>query len=114
RDFLSEWDAVEAMLALALRHAHSGARGEQTIFNLASGVQRSILDVATTMRNLMAPGVLIRCLGQERPGDPTRWHACTERLREALPQWSPQTFEDDMGRTLRLWLGETGQSNRLG
>jgi UDP-glucose 4-epimerase len=103
RDFLSEWCMARAVLALAENFLKPGGPASCKVLNLASGVERSISEVAERMRDLVSPGRPITCLGQVRPGDPTRWHADITRLQRRLPGWRPLAFEEALKRTIDQW-----------
>ncbi len=100
RDFLSEWCVADAMLQLSSQPKTTG----EWVFNLASGVERSIMEVACEMRTITQSGKEIICLQQARPGDPARWHADTQRIRLRLPGWSPLPFDVALQRTVADWM----------
>jgi UDP-glucose 4-epimerase len=106
RDFLSEWDVSSALLMLASHRDHFAQPGTPWIFNLASGHQRSILEMAHAIGAGLGSQKDIRCLNRKRPGDPLHWEACTERLQTFLPGWQPLPFQEALQRTLQHWTQE--------
>ncbi|WP_170157517.1 NAD-dependent epimerase/dehydratase family protein [Roseimicrobium gellanilyticum] len=107
RDFLSEWDVSSALLMLASKRDTFAQRGTPWIFNLASGQQRSILDMAHAIGAGLQSDKPIRCLNRKRPGDPLHWEACTERLETFLPEWRPLAFPQALQQTLHHWTQES-------
>ena len=99
RDFLHMDDLSRAILMLT----PAAPRGACTIFNAASGRETPIMELAETMRAIVAPDKKITCRGIERPGDPHRWCADIRRLRSLIPQWQPQDFSAALGETIRQW-----------
>jgi UDP-glucose 4-epimerase len=106
RDFLSEWDVSSALLELAAARERLAQPDAPWIFNLASGQQRSILEMAQAIGTGLGSQKTIRCLGHKRPGDPLHWQACTARLEAFLPSWRPLPFAEALGRTLHHWTQE--------
>ena len=105
RDFLSEWCVADAILCLASQGKVAPPSCHST-FNLASGRELSILEMASSVRDLICPERPIECLGQIRPGDPTRWHADISRLRAQIPEWAPRPFALMLDQTIREWRSE--------
>ena len=110
RDFLSEWDVSSSLLELASARERLALPDAPWIFNLASGQQRSILEMAQAIGAGLASQKIIRCLGHKRPGDPLHWQACTARLEAFLPTWRPLPFEDVLRRTLNHWTQENART----
>lgn len=110
RDFLSEWDVSSALLALASAREKLAHPEAPWIFNLASGRQRSILEMAQAIGAGLGSQKPIHCLGHKRPGDPLHWQACTARLETFLPSWRPLPFEDMLRRTLQHWTQENART----
>lgn len=106
RDFLSEWDVSSALLRLASERGRFTQPDTPWIFNLASGHQRSILEMAQAIAAGLGSEKSIRCLNHKRPGDPLHWEACTERLQTFLPGWQALPFQEALQRTLHHWTRE--------
>ncbi len=98
RDFLSEWCVADAILQLATKSAEI-----PSVINLASGTERSVIQVANILRLLTNSDKSVICLNQPRPGDPTQWQADTSRLSSLLPEWKPMAFDEALGRTIAAW-----------
>lgn len=111
RDFLSQWDVCQALLQLAENRERFHCGDHLWTFNLASGIQRSILEVAQALGTVLNSAKNIRCLGERRPGDPLHWQACTERIASFLPFWKPGTFEDTLRQTVSEWREQTPQAS---
>ncbi len=87
RDFLGEEEMAATLLNLALlKNTSLTEEGKPLIVNVASGVERTTLQMAHLITDLCAPGRDILCLGHPRPGDPPRWCADISRLRTLLPE----------------------------
>jgi hypothetical protein len=78
-------------------------RGQCTILNAASGRETPIMELAETMRAIVAPEKRVTCRGIARPGDPHRWCADVRLLRSLIPEWQPQEFSAALGETIRQW-----------
>lgn len=102
RDFLHIDDLSRAILMLQ----PVVPRGECTILNVASGRETPILDLAETMRSMVAPSKKITCQGIARPGDPHRWCADVRLLRSLIPEWQPQDFAAALDGTIRQWKSD--------
>lgn len=68
RDFLYVGDAAKMMLNLAENHKEGVA-----FFNIASGCETSVLELATMMGRLLGQEKVIRKGSAVRRGDPVRW-----------------------------------------
>jgi UDP-glucose 4-epimerase len=68
RDYVFGADAGAALVALA---AAAPAQGEA--YNIATGVETPLCDLAETIVSVVAPGTDIEFSGTLRPGDPLRW-----------------------------------------
>ena len=99
RDFLHMDDLSRAILALT----PVVPRRECTILNAASGRETPIMELAETMRSMVAPAKKITARGIARPGDPHRWCADIRALRSLIPDWQPQEFSAAIGETIRQW-----------
>lgn len=99
RDFLHSDDLARAILALM----PAVPRRACTILNVGSGSETPILELAETMRAMVAPAKKITCRGIARPGDPVRWSADTARLRALIPGWQPQELSPALESTIRQW-----------
>jgi UDP-glucose 4-epimerase len=87
RDFLHVDDVAEALLRLA-----AARRGGCEILNVASGEETSVLTLAEAVRDRVAPGKAIACLGQARPGDPARWRADVSRMLGRAAPFRPRSL----------------------
>ena len=99
RDFLHMDDLSRAILLLTPAVPRRGC----TILNVASGRETPILELAETMRAMVAPAKKITCRGIARPGDPHRWCADIRALQSLIPAWQPQTFAAGLEATIRDW-----------
>ena len=99
RDFLHMDDLSRAILMLT----PVVPRGQCTILNAASGRETPIMELAETMRSMVAPAKKITCRGIARLGDPHRWCADVRLLRSLIPEWQPQEFSAALGETIRQW-----------
>jgi UDP-glucose 4-epimerase len=87
RDFLHVDDVAEVLLRMA------GARqGGLEIVNVASGEERSVLELAEAVRDRVAPGKAIACLGKARPGDPQRWRADVGKMLGRVAPFRSRSF----------------------
>lgn len=109
RDFLSEWCVASAVMAVAGLGAHPDNPASGRTLNLASGEERSVLEVAHCLRDLVCPGRPVSCRGETRPGDPARWHADISELRRIIPGWAPLPFRTAMERTVACWQAVPAQ-----
>jgi UDP-glucose 4-epimerase len=99
RDFLHSDDLARAILMLS----PVVPCGTCTILNVASGRETPNLDLAATMRSMVAPSKAIVCQGIARPGDPHRWCADVRLLRSLIPQWEPQDLAAALDGTIGQW-----------
>jgi nucleoside-diphosphate-sugar epimerase len=99
RDFLHMDDLSRAILMLTA----VVPRRACTILNAASGRETPILELAETMRAMVAPEKKISCRGIARPGDPHRWCADIRQLQSLIPEWQPQGMAAGLESTIRDW-----------
>jgi UDP-glucose 4-epimerase len=99
RDFLYIEDLAVALLGLI---ENVSAR-ECLIVNIASGSETSVLTLAETLRDLVAPEKQISCRGNLRKNDPLRWWADTGRLQKLLPSWQPRPLRDALKLCVENW-----------
>ena len=99
RDFLHIDDLSLAILMLT----SAVPRGACTILNAGSGRETPIMELAETMRAMVAPAKKITCRGVSRPGDPHRWCADTHEIQSLIPQWQPQTLAAGLEATIQAW-----------
>ena len=111
RDFLHVDDLADALLAVATGPRAEGLRGADVI-NVASGVERTVLELAGAVRDTVSPGKEIACRGHERPGDPKRWCADVGRLRGRAPGWQARGLEEALRGVVAEW--GVGPISRLG
>jgi UDP-glucose 4-epimerase len=100
RDFLYIDDLAAALLALLEK---SAGPDKYVVLNVASGVETSVLQLAETIRDAVAPGKEIRCRGHERRNDPLRWRADVSRLATLLPSWRARTLDDGVAACTAAW-----------
>lgn len=101
RDFLYIEDLALALLGL-IEHSQGSTR-ECLIANIASGTETSVLTLAETLRELVAPEKEIRCRGNLRKNDPLRWWADIGRLQTLLPSWQPRPLKDALKLCVADW-----------
>ncbi len=88
------------------RAASHAPEGTHRVFNVASGVETRVLELAGMVRDLVAPGKELRCRGHERTGDPQRWRADVSRLRALAPGWKPRPLAESLADCVAAWQGE--------
>lgn len=103
RDFLHVDDVAAAALGLAARALGEDRGGRFEAVNVASGEETSVLQVARTLRDLVAPAKNITCLGAERPGDPHRWCADVQRLSALLGGFRPRPLKEALAACAEAW-----------
>jgi nucleoside-diphosphate-sugar epimerase len=101
RDFLYIEDLAAALLGL-IDNSRAAAR-ECLIVNIASGTETSVLTLAQTLGELVAPEKQIRCRGNLRKNDPLRWWADIDRLQTLLPSWQPRPLRDTLKLCVADW-----------
>lgn len=94
RDFIHVDDAAAAIHLMATR---ADCTGEA--YNLASGVETSIADLAAEVVARVAPGKPIRFSGLGQPGMPLRWRANVARLR-GIGFQPARDLHDGLGDTI--------------
>ena len=96
RDFVHAYDVGSAVTAVV-----TGARFEAEAYNVASGVETPIAELAARVVDALGIDAPITFSGVGRPGDPSRW--CADlRLIEALG-FRPSVRLDDGVRTYAGW-----------
>jgi UDP-glucose 4-epimerase len=105
RDYLFESDVVAAILLLAAEAKAIAEQGPRC-YNLASGREISVVQLATLLRDLLGDTRPIHCKGEARLGDPSRWCADPSRFQAAFTTWSCTPLEEAMRQTLRAWSRE--------
>jgi UDP-glucose 4-epimerase len=75
RDFIHGKDVGRAVRAIAERGQLDGG-----VYNLASGVETPIREIAERIVAVLSPGKSVRFSGVQRAGDPLRWRADVGRL----------------------------------
>lgn len=107
RDFLHVDDVAAAVFQLAEKILPDSPAGYFEIFNLASGEETSVVDVAEQIRDLVAPGKDVRCRGTARPGDPVNWRADISKIRAIIRSWKPRPLIDALNDCLGSWQQES-------
>lgn len=98
RDFIFIDDVVDAVLA-ATRD-----RGNERVFNIASGEGRSVLGVIAAVESVLGKKLSVRWQ-LARPVDIPTSTLSIARARREL-KWQPKTpFEDGLAQTIRWWQG---------
>lgn len=97
RDFLHVNDVCAAFLQLTRAAAGCVA------VNVAGGREISMLDIARTLRAMVAPDKEIICRGLARPGDPLRWVADIQLLQKLAPDWQAHDFNDALESVVEEW-----------
>lgn len=106
RDFLYIDDLADAVLQLIADFEQT--KRNHLVVNVASGVETSVLHLAETLRDLVAPGKEIHCRNQQRKNDPLRWRADIAVLKSLLPSWRARKLEDGLAACTTAWQ----QTNR--
>jgi UDP-glucose 4-epimerase len=96
RDFIHAADISRALLLLAAR-----AAGEGEIYNLATGVETTIAELAAALIAELRLKVEARFDGQVTPGDPLNWRADVSRL--SAFGFAPQTALADGLSAVAAW-----------
>jgi len=68
-------------IARAVRVVTESSSVGFTVYNVASGVETSVREVATALVEVVAPGKAVEFSGEVRAGDPLRWRADISRIR---------------------------------
>jgi UDP-glucose 4-epimerase len=103
RDYLEIQDVGEALLQLAALYRRPAREGRCLTVNIARGEETKILNLARTMRDMVAPKKDIRSRGAHRRGDPERWCADISLLESLLPKWRVRPLTDSLTRCLAAW-----------
>jgi UDP-glucose 4-epimerase len=77
RDFIHATDVARAVRVLA-----EGAPMQAEAYNVASGVETSVAEIARGLVAVLAPTSTIEFSGSQRPGDPLRWRADISAIEE--------------------------------
>jgi nucleoside-diphosphate-sugar epimerase len=101
RDFLYIDDLSAALLGL-IEKCDTADRN-YLLVNVASGVETSVLKLAETIRDLVAPEKKICCRGEQRKNDPLRWRADVSRFQMLLPSWRPRALNDGLAACATAW-----------
>jgi UDP-glucose 4-epimerase len=106
RDYLHVDDLAAAVVLFA--QSHITAAGHQ-VFNLATGEETRICDLASEMRRFAAPNKPIIYQGRQISGDPTRWCADMSATRRSLGEWMPRSLSAALQHCIGQWQQiETG------
>jgi UDP-glucose 4-epimerase len=96
RDFIHATDIARGLILLAETGA---ARGD--IYNLASGRETTIAELAGLLREELAPGLPLQFDGQATPGNPLNWRADISKI--AALGFVPQVALEDGLREMAQW-----------
>ena len=99
RDFVHGEDVAHAAVLAALA-------GESIfeVFNVASGIETRIEDVAQALLGNLLPRTEVEFGGENRSGDPIHWRADVTALKNL--GWSPRVAIDDGLRRYQAWFEE--------
>jgi UDP-glucose 4-epimerase len=100
RDFLYIDDLASALIELLQKQR---PENECQVINVAGGVETSVLSLAETIRDLVAPDKDIRCRGNLRQNDPLRWCADISRLQTLVPSWRARPLRDGLELCIAGW-----------
>jgi UDP-glucose 4-epimerase len=108
RDYLEVNDAATAVFELihhqlGARNENSYTQGRTVVVNIASGEETNVLNLAQQLRDLVAPGKLICCRGNERRGSPERWRADVGRLHSLIPGWKFKPLSVALSECVAAW-----------
>ncbi len=106
RDFLHVDDLAIAVLQLAENLFAGAPSGYFEIINVASGEETKVSDIASQIRNLVAPNKDVRCRGTARPGDPVNWCGEVSKLRSMIPLWKPRPMPSALNDCVASWQQE--------
>ncbi|MBL9116666.1 MAG: SDR family oxidoreductase [Verrucomicrobiaceae bacterium] len=108
RDYLSAEDFGRAIVHFAERFCSQQiGLSDPWVFNLASGVETSVRELAELITADCGSNKPVVCLNRARPGDPTRWVADMCAFKQACPDWSPRPFCESLRETLQAWEAES-------
>lgn len=106
RDYLDAAAFGQAVIRLAEHHREGILPPEPWKFNLASGTETRIYDLARMIAGRLGRNLSIICRNEVREGDPLRWVADMSAFRSAVPEWNPRKLEDALDETLAVWQKE--------
>lgn len=100
RDFIHADDVARAVVAVA---EHAPFEGEA--YNVASGTETSVREVAEPLVRAISQGTPVEFSGEVREGDPLRWRADISRLA-ALGFAPACTFGEGLAEYAEWYLGQ--------
>jgi nucleoside-diphosphate-sugar epimerase len=103
RDYLYSDDVARAVVLLAEDQTAKMAEGTFDFFNVASGSETRVIDLARQIGNLVAPQKEIHCRGVHQHGHPERWQADITKLRSCLPDWNPTPLAEGLATCIAAW-----------
>lgn len=103
RDFVYVDDAAAALLRIAMQAECVGEA-----YNLASGIETNIEELAKLIVSRLAPGKRIRFSGQKPQGMPQRWRADISSLHK-LDFQNMYSFEAGLDKTLAWYQQEVAE-----
>jgi UDP-glucose 4-epimerase len=96
RDFIHAEDVARAVFCIVEKNATG-------VFNVASGTELKIVELARLIRNTVGSSKTIRFNGKIRQGDPLKWCADIRKLKEL--GFEPKISIDDGVRNYCKWAG---------
>ena len=99
RDYLYVDDLAAALLGFA----QTPGTGSYEVFNMASGIETRICDLADKMCRLVAPHKTVEYQNRKMSGDPQRWIADMGKTQKAIPNWTPQPISDRLDECVKQW-----------
>jgi UDP-glucose 4-epimerase len=103
RDYISQSDLGDAVIDFAELPVWPT---EHWRFNLASGKETSVRELAEMICGIMKLEKAIQPSAQGRVGDPTRWCANPELFRKVCLAWQPKPLKESLEETLFQWQRE--------
>lgn len=101
RDFVHIDDLCESFLRFS-ESASSYSNGNYTV-NLASGVETSVREMVSLVKQVLSSDKPVVFLGKERLGDPSRWLADCARLRAVSPSQGFSKLFVAVEQVVRSW-----------
>jgi UDP-glucose 4-epimerase len=103
RDYLAIEDVASAMLKLTEVFTDETDAEVFRIINIGRGEEINVLQLARLVCELTGEDKKVRCRGQARAGDPSRWCADTSLLAQFLPSWQPVPLRESLAGCISAW-----------